>query len=36
MGILIHGRGFVADRTGAQLTYETVNLEGIAEYIPVL
>jgi hypothetical protein len=36
MGILIHGRGFVADRTGAQLTYETVNLESIAEYIPVL
>ena len=36
MGILIHGRGFVVDHTGAQLTYETVNLEGIAEYIPVL
>jgi hypothetical protein len=36
MGILIHGRGFVVDHTGAQLTYESVNLEGIAEYIPVL
>jgi len=36
MGILIHGRGFVVDHTGAQLTYETVTLEGIAEYIPVL
>ena len=36
MGILIHGRGFVVDHTGAQFTYETVNLEGIAEYIPVL
>jgi len=36
MGILIHARGFVVDHTGAQLTYETVNLEGIAEYIPVL
>lgn len=36
MGILIQGPGFVVDHTGAQLTYETVNLEGIAEYIPVL
>ncbi|ABB74721.1 hypothetical protein SAMN05216403_107106 [Nitrosospira multiformis ATCC 25196] len=36
MGILIHSRGFVVDHPGAQLTYEAVNLEGIAEYIPVL
>ena len=36
MGILIHGRGFAVDHPGAQLTYEAVNLEGIAEYIPVL
>ena len=36
MGILVHGRGFVVDHAGAQLTYEIVNLEGIAEYIPVL
>jgi hypothetical protein len=36
MGILIKGRSFAVDHTGAQLTYETVNLEGIAEYIPVL
>ncbi|HEU4854523.1 MAG TPA: hypothetical protein VFS89_04450 [Nitrosospira sp.] len=36
MGILIHGRGFAVDHTGAQLTYETVNLQSIAEYIPVL
>ncbi|ODT82858.1 MAG: hypothetical protein ABS69_04870 [Nitrosomonadales bacterium SCN 54-20] len=36
MSILIQGCGFVVNHPGAQLTYKTANLEGIAEYIPVL
>lgn len=36
VGILVQGLGFVADRSGAQLTYEILGLEGIAEYIPIL
>lgn len=36
VGILIHGLGFVADRSGAQLRYEILELKGTAEYIPIL
>lgn len=36
LGILIRGLGFVADRSGAQLKYEILELKGTAEYIPVL
>lgn len=36
VGILVQGLGFVADRSGAQLTYEILGLKGIAEYIPIL